>query len=103
MNSRGFSLAVAAFFVTQMAFARFVLIKNEDNEHVFTTPKQVPISEKGLVEYVDFMTKGKALTHIFFCACGQRASFDSESWEPIWYGFDEKDYGNMTNYLWKMK
>lgn len=102
MNSRGFSLAVAAFFVTQMAFARFVLIKNEDNEHVFTTPKQVPISEKGLVEYVDFMTKGKALTHIFFCACGQRASFDSESWEPIWYGFDEKDYGNMTNYLWKM-
>ena len=94
--------AVVAALGFQTLSARFVLIKNEDNEHIFITPQQVPITEKGLVEYVDFMTKGKSLTHLFFCACGQRASFDSESWEPIWYGFDEKDYHGMTNYQWKI-
>ena len=93
--------AVAAFGLVGVAVARPVMIKNEDNEHIFTTPGQVPITEKGLVEYVDFMTKGGALTHLFFCACGQRASFDSEAWEPIWYGFDEKDFTGQTNYIWK--
>lgn len=79
-----------------------VLIKNEDNEHIFMSPKQIEISDRGLIDYVDFMTKGKALTHLFFCACGQRASFDSAAWEPIWYGIGEKDYdGNTDKHPWK--
>lgn len=79
-----------------------VVIKNEDNEHIFMVPHQIEPSERGLADYVDFMTRGKVLTHLFFCACGQRASFDSDSWEPIWYGMHEKDYdGNTNTHPWK--
>lgn len=85
-----------------------VVIKNEDNEHIFMESdtvgdNMIGFGEKALVEYVDFLTKGKALTHVFYCACGQRASFDSEAWEPIWYGMDEKDFMGRTNYSWKVR
>ena len=93
--------AVASLVAEGAAVRRQVTIKNEDNESIFVNPSLVAPTEKGLVEYVDFMTKGGALTHLFFCACGQRASFDSESWEPIWYGEGEKDFDGGTNYVWK--
>lgn len=99
---------VALLAVAGELAAAPVVIKNEDNEHIFLTAETVGESdigfgEKALVEYVDFMTKGKALAHVFYCACGQRASFDSEAWEPIWYGMDEKDVGGRTNYSWKVR
>ena len=53
--------AAVALCAVGAALARPVMIKNEDNEHIFTDPMRVPISEKGLVEYVDFMTKGDGL------------------------------------------
>jgi len=97
----GWMILIGAVVALQ-ASARPIVIKNEDNEHVFMCPKQVEVSERGLIDYVDFMTHGQALTHLFFCACGQRASFDSSAWEPIWYGMDEKDYDGGTNtHPWK--
>ena len=99
---RQFGIGVLGLLAAAGALAGPVVIKNEDNEHIFMSPGQVEISDRGLIRYVDFMTKGKALTHLFFCACGQRASFDSAAWEPIWYGVGEKDYDNSTtNHPWK--
>ena len=94
-------LSVGVALAESVASQRPVMIKNEDNESIFVNPSLVQPTEKGLVEYVDYMTKGGALTHLFLCACGQRASFDSEAWEPIWYGEGEKDFDGNTNYVWK--
>ncbi len=102
MRGTVIGLACGVLVLVSSAWARPVLIKNEDNEHIFMVPKEIEISEKGLNNYVDFMTKGKALTHVFYCACGQRASFDSAAWEPIWYGIGEKDYDSNTDkHPWK--
>jgi len=43
---------------------------------------------QGLEDYVDYMCRGK-VTHVFFCVAGQRTSYDSRTWEPIWKGLDE--------------
>ena len=93
--------SIGAVLAESAAPHRPVMIKNEDNDSIFVNPSLVTPTEKGLVEYVDYMTKGGALTHLFLCACGQRASFDSEAWEPIWYGEGEKDFDGNTNYVWK--
>ena len=34
------------------------------------------------------------------CPSGQRASFDSRTWEPIWAGANEPDYAGRTNNIW---
>ena len=97
----GTGLLAMAMLAMSAAAAPFV-IKNEDNEHIFMAPREIEATERSLVDYVDRLTKGKVLTHVFFCACGQRASFDSDAWEPIWYGMDEKDYDGQTNrHPWK--
>lgn len=61
--------------------AKPLLVINEDNDHYF---KAYPPTKEALEAYVDGMTASGRVTHIVFCACGQRASFDSKTWEPIW-------------------
>ena len=68
--------------------AKPLLVINEDNDHYF---KAYPPTKEALEAYVDGMTASGRVTHIVFCACGQRASFDSKTWEPIWKALDECD------------
>lgn len=64
------------------------LILNEDNDHYFKLAPEL-MDRPHLEEYVDRLAKGGKVTHIFFCPTGQRASFDSKVWEPIWTGLKE--------------
>ena len=60
---------------------------NEDNDHFFKCDSSL-MDEKGLVDYIDYVCRGK-VTHVFFCVSGQRTSYDSRTWEPIWKGLEE--------------
>ena len=62
-------------------------VVNEDNDHFFKCAASL-MTEKGLSDYVDYICRGK-VTHVFFCVNGQRTSYDSKTWEPIWTGLDE--------------
>lgn len=64
------------------------LVINEDNDHFFKCDSSL-MTEKGLTDYIDYIARGK-VTHIFFCVNGQRTSYDSKTWEPIWAGLDEQ-------------
>ena len=46
------------------------------------------MSREGLVRYLDDVLQGP-VTHFVMCVNGQRASYDSKTWEPIWAGLDE--------------
>lgn len=46
------------------------------------------MTEEALKAYVDDFARGH-VTHFFMCPVGQRASYDSKVWEPIWAGMDE--------------
>lgn len=62
-------------------------VVNEDNDHFFKCDSSL-MTGKGLADYADYICRGK-VTHVFFCVNGQRASFDSKTWEPIWAGLGE--------------
>ena len=75
---------------------RPVLIVNGDNDHYFKAgqlSRELPIAERfsvrGLERYVDIMTRGGKVTHLFMCAVGQRADYDSKVCDPIWMAIDE--------------
>jgi len=39
---------------------------------------------EALEAYIDGIAEGGKITHIFMCPSGQRTSYDSKAWEPIW-------------------
>ena len=65
-----------------------VLVLNEDNDHYFKLDRKF-MDIAHLEAYVDRLAEGGNVTHVFFCPTGQRASFDSKVWEPIWKGLEE--------------
>ena len=60
------------------------LLLNEDNDHFFKLGDEWQTKE-GLERYLDIVLKGP-VTHFFICVNGQRTSYDSKTWEPIWAG-----------------
>ena len=76
-------LASAAF-----AAGRPIVAVNEDNDHYFTTRGEEGMTVGALEAYIDRMAGGK-VTHFFMCPSGQRPSYDSKVWEPIWTGLEE--------------
>ena len=63
-------------------------VVNEDNDHFFKLPSE-EMSVKGLTDYADYVARGK-VTHFVMCVSGQRTSYDSKVWEPIWAGLHER-------------
>ena len=76
-----------------------LLIINEDNDHYFKLSPEL-MTEQSLAAFVDEMTSGGCVTHIFFCPFGQRASYASNVVEPIWAGIDEPDQDGKTHNIW---
>jgi len=64
-----------------------VVAVNEDNDHYFKQDASL-MTEEALVAYVDRLAGGK-VTHFVMCPSGQRPSYGSKAWEPIWTGLDE--------------
>ncbi len=73
---------------------------NEDNDHWFCAAKSNEVNEAGLRAYIDGIADMAKPTHMFLCPCGQRASFDSKAWEPIWAGLNDPDAAGKTNHPW---
>ena len=69
------------------------VVINEDNDRYFIAADKPGRIEGTTAEacrrYIDAVldSAGK-ITHYFMCVCGQRASFDSKAWEPIWKGLE---------------
>lgn len=63
------------------------LLINEDNDHFFKMPSSW-MSREGLCLYLDEVLRGQ-VTHFIMCVNGQRTSYASETWEPIWMGLNE--------------
>ena len=84
------------------------LVINEDNDRYFIAADRPGRIEKttaeGCERYLDTVLDGGKVTHFFMCVCGQRASFGSKAWEPIWKGLEggvEKDgVTPATNNAW---
>ena len=69
------------------AKSRPTLAINEDNDHFFKLDASW-MNREGLVRYLDDVLQGP-VTHFVMCVNGQRTSYDSKTWEPIWAGLDE--------------
>ena len=80
--------------------ARPWLVCNEDNDRYFYSKNDVAFTEKGMLDYFDSISAGGALTHYFMCVNGQRTSYASKVWEPIWRGLDEPNSAGRTNDAW---
>ena len=76
-----------------MALAAIVAV-NEDNDHYFCTRGEEGMTVAALEAYVDRMATGK-ITHFFMCPSGQRTSYDSKAWEPIWTALGEPGGADM--------
>ncbi|MBR1588084.1 MAG: hypothetical protein IJ658_07145 [Kiritimatiellae bacterium] len=77
---------------------RPILAINEDNDHYFKLDSSL-MTETALADYAYDIFRGP-VTHFFMCPQGQRASFDSKAWEPIWAGLDDPDKNGRTNNIW---
>lgn len=64
-----------------------IVVVNEDNDHYFKLDPKL-MTEEALKTYIDGLAGGK-VTHFFMCPSGQRPSYDSKVWEPIWTGLAE--------------
>ena len=77
---------------------------NEDNDRYYLTAGRdgSGITREACERYIDSVVDGGKVTHFFMCVCGQRASFDSKAWEPIWKGLSGSDLGYKpaSNNLW---
>lgn len=79
--------------------AKPILICNEDNDRFFYQADKWHTAE-GMRTYFDSISKGGAMTHYFMCVNGQRPSYDSKVWEPIWLGAAEPNNQGRTNDAW---
>lgn len=85
------------------------VVVNEDNDHYFKceeTNDHWPIRDgdaqmtvPALEAYADMLTASGKVSHVFWCTCGGRPSYDSKAWEPIWCslteeGADFTDFGS---------
>jgi len=66
------------------------VIENEDNDHYYYFDKS-KMTKEALEAYADDILEGGYVTHVFWCANGQRPSYDSKAWEPIWAALDDKE------------
>ena len=79
------------------AGGRMPCVVNGDNDHYFKAccmKDFVPVdervsSEAGARKYIDAIAAGGRVTHLFACAVGQRADYDSKACDPIWLAIDE--------------
>ena len=78
---------------------RPVLAINEDNDHYFKQDAS-RMTRASLLAYVDEILSSGRVTDFLMCPCGQRASFDSKAWEPIWAGLGDPDEKGRTNNIW---
>lgn len=78
---------------------RPILAINEDNDHYFKFDTRL-MTEKDLIAYVDRIISSGQVTDFVACPCGQRTSYDSKAWEPIWAGLNEPNTGGKTNDIW---
>ena len=81
-----------------VAAARPMLILNEDNDHYFYQ-NRTNMSVQALEAYVDNFARGH-VTHFFMCPSGQRPSYNSKVWEPIWAGCDPGDFRYPSGTTW---
>lgn len=72
-----------------------MIILNEDNDHFFKKEPEL-MTRAGLEEYIDSY-KDTSVTHIFFCAAGQRTSYRSKVWDAI---FDPLPNGKISEHIW---
>lgn len=94
------TIAIGLLLAPMLAFAKPLLICNEDNDRFFYLEDRWHTAE-GIRDYFDGIAKGGAMTHYFMCVNGQRTSYDSKVWEPIWLGAnDPRSDGKSTNDLW---
>lgn len=77
---------------------RPVLIVNEDNDHYFKLDRSL-MTVEALERYIDGYAQGH-VTHFFMCPSGQRPSYDSRVWEPIWAGCAPEYYRNAEGTNW---
>ena len=96
MKKKLAAFAVLAIFGTGMG--KPMLVINEDNDHYFKLDASL-MTEAALKEYAYDIFRGP-VTHFFMCPQGQRASYASKVWEPIWAGLDEPDRDGKTNNIW---
>ena len=87
---------IAAASMEVFAAKPRVVVVNEDNDHYFKQPASM-MNEESLKKYIDSLAGGK-VTHFFMCPSGQRPSYGSKVWEPIWTGLDEPDGLNQGEY-----
>lgn len=78
----------------------WILAINEDNDRYMVTAKGEALTEKGVRDYFDSVAAGGAVTHFFMCVNGQRTSYDSKVWEPIWLGVNDRTERGHTNAPW---
>lgn len=81
---------------------RPMLVCNEDNDRYLVTAGETPgnLTPEGMRRYIDSIAAGGAVTHLFMCVNGQRTSFDSKTWEPIWLGLNDPNREGKTNNAW---
>ena len=80
------ALLLCAAFASALATDGWLVV-NEDNDHFFKLGDEWQTKE-GLGRYLDIVLKGQ-VTHFFMCVNGQRTSYDSKTWEPIWAGLND--------------
>ncbi|MCQ2392643.1 MAG: hypothetical protein MJ240_14640, partial [Kiritimatiellae bacterium] len=81
------------------ASERPILAINEDNDHYFKLSREM-MTKEALVAYVDRILAPGYVTDLVLCPCGQRTSYASKVWEPIWCGTNEPDHDGRTNNIW---
>ena len=65
---------------------------NLDNDFYFVYAKSPDdITERAFADYIDSVIGGGKVTHCCMCVCGQRTSYASKAWDPIWEGLNEPD------------
>ncbi len=95
----GFALATAH---GGEAASRPFLGINEDNDRYLLAAAKDPaaLTEAGIRDYFDSVAAGGAVTHFFMCVNGQRTSYGSKVWEPIWLGVNDRNEHGFTNNAW---
>ncbi len=98
LKRRGIAAVLAASALAAAAKEPVVAV-NEDNDHYFKQDASL-MTEEALRAYVRGLAGGK-VTHFLMCPSGQRPSYGSKVWEPIWTGLSEPGgYGHGGYTTW---